>query len=149
MFSDDSLKLAGVEFGIYVNMTCSNNGTDLHNPCSKVGPGWGRFNGNQSNGLDPDVTMAGVARHADRFFSHDLFYKQAADGTLPAFSWIAPPVSPRGQFSFSCGACNYLKLHRHCCCAQHEAADHPCMDLAKGERLLKDIYEALRGGKGW
>ena len=68
------------------------------------------------------VTMAGVARHADHFFSHDLFYKQAADGTLPAFSWISPP---------------------------HEAADHPCMDLAKGERLLKDMYEALRGGKGW
>jgi hypothetical protein len=27
--------------------------------------------------------------------------------------------------------------------------DHPCMDMAKGERLLKDLYEALRAGKGW
>ena len=51
-----------------------------------------------------------------------LFYEQAAAGTLPAFSWISP---------------------------KHEAADHPCLDLAKGERMLKDIYEALRGGKAW
>jgi phospholipase C len=115
----DSLKLADVPFGLYVNMTCGEGGEE---PCSKVKPGWGTFSGNQSTGLDPDVTMAGVARHADHFFSHDLFYEQAANGTLPAFSWISPP---------------------------HEAADHPCMDLAKGERLLKDIYEALRAGKGW
>ena len=66
--------------------------------------------------------MMGVARHKDRFFSHSLFYEQAAAGTLPAFSWISP---------------------------KHEAADHPCMDLAKGERMLKDIYEALRAGPGW
>eukprot|EP01047_Picozoa_sp_COSAG01_P005702 COSAG01_NODE_198_length_22280_cov_21.529775_19_plen_632_part_00 len=115
----DSLKLADVPFGLYVNMTCGEGGEE---PCSKVRPGWGSFSGNQSTGLDPDVVMAGVARHADHFFSHDLFYKQAANGSLPAFSWISPP---------------------------HEAADHPCMDLAKGERLLKDIYEALRAGKGW
>jgi hypothetical protein len=49
--------------------------------------------------------MMGVARHKDRFFSHTLFYEQAAAGTLPAFSWISP---------------------------KHEAADHPCLDLAKG-----------------
>ena len=51
-----------------------------------------------------------------------LFYEQAAAGMLLAFSWISP---------------------------KHEAADHPCLDLAKGERMLKDIYEALRGGKAW
>ena len=51
-----------------------------------------------------------------------LFYEQAAAGMLLAFSWISP---------------------------KHEAADHPCLDLAKGERTLKDIYEALRGGKAW
>ena len=26
---------------------------------------------------------------------------------------------------------------------------HPCMDLAKGERLLKDVYEALRASPKW
>ena len=95
--------------------------------CSKVSPGWGTFNSthsDQSDGLDPvrvrdrvlipgafravcvlflelvalqDVTMAGVARHSDRFFSHDLFYKQAAEGTLPAFSWISPPHEAAGE----------------------------------------------------
>lgn len=28
-------------------------------------------------------------------------------------------------------------------------SDHPCNDVAKGERLLKDTYEALRNGPGW
>jgi hypothetical protein len=26
---------------------------------------------------------------------------------------------------------------------------HPCQDLAKGERLLKDVYEALRASPKW
>ena len=30
-----------------------------------------------------------------------------------------------------------------------QACDHPCYDLAKGERLLKDIYESLRAGPKW
>jgi hypothetical protein len=28
-------------------------------------------------------------------------------------------------------------------------ADHPCADIAHGERLDKDIYEALRAGPAW
>jgi hypothetical protein len=66
--------------------------------------------------------MAGVARHSDRFFSQTQFYAEAANGTLPAFSYFAPA----GQ-----------------------ASDHPCNDIAKGERLLKDVYEALRAGPKW
>ena len=51
--------------------------------CGDVSPGWGTNNkGTQDDGLDPDVTMMGVARHKDRFFSHSLFYEQARDGTL-------------------------------------------------------------------
>ena len=118
----DSLAMANVPFGIYVNDTC---GPTTSTPCGSVAPGWGINNitqPNASTGLDPDVTMMGVARHKNKFFSHSLFYEQAAAGTLPAFSWISPA---------------------------HEAADHPCMDLAKGERQLKDIYEAVRNGKNW
>ena len=29
------------------------------------------------------------------------------------------------------------------------STDHPCHDVSKGERLLKDIYEAVRAGPGW
>ena len=65
----------------------------------------------------PDVAMEGVARHQDRFYSQTLFYERAANGTLPSLSWILPP---------------------------QQACDHPCHDIAKGERLLKDVYEALR-----
>ena len=61
--------------------------------------------------------MEGVARHKDRFFSHSEFYAQAAAGTLPAYSYILP---------------------------RNDNSDHPCYDIGKGERLLKDIYEALR-----
>ena len=29
------------------------------------------------------------------------------------------------------------------------STDHPCHDVSKGERLLKDIYEAIRAGPSW
>jgi hypothetical protein len=64
----------------------------------------------------------GVARHKHSCFDQGEFYKDAAAGTLPAYSFLSPPG---------------------------EACDHPCHDIAKGERLLKDLYEALRAGPGW
>ena len=67
-------------------------------------------------------TLAGVARYTDHFFSHRQFYEDAAAGTLPEFSWLN---------------------------AKEEACDHPCHDIAKGERAVKDIYEALRAGPKW
>jgi len=70
----------------------------------------------------PDVAMTGVARHKDHFFSQTLFYEKAANGTLPSVSWILPAI---------------------------QACDHPCHDIAKGERILKDVYEAVRAGPGW
>lgn len=107
----DSLAQAHVPFAIFVNDTC---GPNTSTSCGDVTPGWGTNTGtNTSTGLDPDVTMAGVARHKRRFFSHSLFYEQAKNGTLPSVSWVSPA---------------------------HEASDHPCFDMAKGERLLKDVY---------
>lgn len=70
----------------------------------------------------PDVAMEGVGRYKRQFFSHERFYEQAQSGTLPALSWLIP---------------------------SREACDHPCYDVAKGERQLKDVYEALRSGAGW
>ena len=60
-----------------------------------------------------------MARYTDKFYSHEQFYHDAAAGELPEFSWL------------NCVA---------------EAADHPCSDMAKGERCQKDVYEALRAG---
>ena len=53
----------------------------------------------------PDVAMQGVARYKDRYFSQELFYEQAANGSLPQFVWFNPPF---------------------------QASDHPCQDVAKG-----------------
>lgn len=70
----------------------------------------------------PDVAMEGVGRYKGHFFSQKRFYQQAGAGTLPALSWLIP---------------------------SREACDHPCYDVAKGERQLKDVYEAVRAGPGW
>ena len=63
-----------------------------------------------------------MCRYKERFFSQEHFYNWSAAGTLPAFSWVHPPI---------------------------QACDHPCQDVAKGERLLKDVYEALRASPKW
>ena len=77
---------------------------------------------NSTNGACPEGGMAGVARHKDNCFNHTEFYKLAASGDLPSHSYLSPPG---------------------------EACDHPCHDIAKGERFLKDVYEALRAGPCW
>ena len=102
------MALDNVSFGIYINVTC---GIGQEPPCTDDPPG-----------ELIDWHMAGVARHVDKFDSHTTFYEQAAEGQLPAFSWISPNI---------------------------EACDHPCHDIAKGERQLKDVYEALRAGPKW
>ena len=66
---------------------------------------------NSTSGACVDA-LQGVARHKHACFDQGEFYKDAAAGTLPAFSFVSPPG---------------------------EACDHPCHDIAKGERLLKDM----------
>ena len=63
----------------------------------------------------PDTMMAGVARYRERYLSYKDFFDQAAAGTLPKVSWVMPTW---------------------------DNCDHPCHDVAKGERLLKDICES-------
>jgi hypothetical protein len=72
--------------------------------------------------------LDGIARHhrnadgTSKFHTYRTFFEQAAAGTLPNFVWIAPNGT---------------------------TMDHPCEDVAKGERLLKDIYEAIRSSPQW
>ena len=72
--------------------------------------------------------LDGVARHhrnadgTSKFHTYRTFFEQAAAGTLPNFVWIAPNGT---------------------------TMDHPCEDVAKGERLLKDIYQAIRSSPQW
>ena len=112
----DSLYVNNIDFRIFMNSTC---GIDGHPACHGVDPN------SPSAGSPiptPDVAMSGVGRYKKYFESQKVWYDRAANGTLPALSWLLPPI---------------------------EACDHPCYDIAKGERLLKDTYEALRAGPGW
>ena len=64
---------------------------------------------------------------ADSHFSHLAAFKDAArDGTLPSFCFIEPGWSGPGQND-----------------------QHPVSDVSAGERLIADIYNALRTGKNW
>ena len=63
--------------------------------------------------------------------TYDTFYDQAEKGTLPNFSFILPRQGTNATTG------------------QGSNDDHPCHDVALGERLLKDTYEALRAGAGW
>jgi phospholipase C len=76
-----------------------------------------------------DMNMEGVLRYPDSILGYPDFFAQAANGSLPAFSWVLPGTDPRTQ--------------------GHPNDDHPCHDVALGERLVKDVYEALRAGPGW
>ena len=72
------MALDNVSFGIYINVTC---GIGEEPPCT-----------DDPQGELIDWHMAGVARHVDKFNSHTTFYRQAAEGTLPAFSWVSPNI---------------------------------------------------------
>jgi hypothetical protein len=87
----------------YANYSCGSYVPGAFDPtCTNISHGGGVF----------DTYMAGVARHNANFYSQSRFYAQAANGTLPAFSYFYPTW---------------------------QACDHPCQDLAKGERVLKDV----------
>ena len=112
----DSLSLVNRSFGFYVNSTVPAACDDYPKTCDHGS--W-----NMLGDVNyPDMFMDGVGRHQDKFFDYGDFFAQAANGSLPHFSWVAP---------------------------NDTWSDHPCNDVAKGERLTKDIYEALRAGPGW
>lgn len=117
----DSLCAHNVSFALYMNSTCG-----LPFPNGTLRPA---CHGESPHTPDagspipsPDVALEGVGRYKAHFKSQEQFYEAAAAGTLPALSWILP---------------------------HEQACDHPCHDMAKGERIVKDIYEALRAGPGW
>jgi phospholipase C len=96
------------------------NLTDVRNWTG--GQSTGSFSG--IDGINfPDTMMDGVSRYANSsFFNYSMFFEDAREGTLPNFSMVMPNASYN---------------------------DHPCHDIALGERLVKDIYEALRAGPAW
>ena len=115
----DSLFLHNISFKLFMNSTCGVHG----NPqCHSVDPNTPYAGSPLRPTAMPDVAMSGVGRHKRHFASQEQFYSDSATGRLPGVSWLMPPT---------------------------EASDHPCFDVAKGERFLKDVYEAVRAGPGW
>ena len=106
---------------VYDNLYLGNKSINTTKPDTWeiVGVGWAE----DKHGANyPDVMMDGVARHhrkadgSSQFFTYEPFFQKAAAGTLENFVWIAPNAS---------------------------MSDHPCNDVAKGERLLKDVCELV------
>merc|ERR1712190_201294 len=65
----------------------------------------------------------------------ERFYEDAAAGTLPAYSFIEPRI-------FTSDNCSRPSF----CMANTQ---HPADSVREGERLMKDVYEALRNGPQW
>lgn len=62
----------------------------------------------------------------DSHFGHFRdFQARAADGTLPAFTFLEPSWDANGN------------------------SQHPNYDVAAGEQLIHDVYQAVRTGKNW
>ena len=74
-----------------------------------------------TKGTFTDITNAPAAN----FGRFKDFQSAAAAGTLPAFSFLEPSWSSTGN------------------------SQHPNYDVALGEQLIHDVYEALRSGPGW
>ena len=70
--------------------------------------------------------LKNIGGRAKTFDEAGGFFEAAAAGTLPQFSWMLPRNG---------GA--------------HPNDDHPCHDVALGERLMKDTYEAVRASPAW
>mmetsp|Transcript_25085 Transcript_25085/g.77347 ORF Transcript_25085/g.77347 Transcript_25085/m.77347 type:complete len:514 (-) Transcript_25085:70-1611(-) len=84
--------------------------------------------------VDAFVASFGSKATKNRTRTMDDFFARAAAGTLPALTWIDPRQGINKTLG-NLGGPN---------------SDHPsCCDVALGERLRKDIYEALRSGPGW
>jgi phospholipase C len=72
--------------------------------------------------LDFPDTRAAPDKHYGHFRD---FQQRAAEGTLPAYSFLEPDWGATGN------------------------SQHPNYDVAKGEKLMHDVYYALRKGRGW
>ncbi len=74
------------------------------------------------------LTLTRLWEHIDGFRLYDEFREDAANGTLPAYSFIEPRYFPD------------LSLPND---------EHPPHVVTLGEQLIADIYNALRSGPGW
>jgi phospholipase C len=78
-----------------------------------------------------ELNLASVANNPEHLEPLTKFYEDARTGNLPAYAWI----NPRSGFNITL--------------LQGSNDQHPDHDVALGEALYKDIYEALRASPQW
>ena len=91
---------------------------------TKAGVSWKAYGYNSDPLLRydfPDTSSAPAANYGQ----FKDFQASAAAGTLPAYTFLEPDFSSTGN------------------------SQHPNYDVALGEQLIHDVYEALRTGPGW
>jgi phospholipase C len=91
---------------------------------SKSNVDWGIYGYNREpmTRMDFPDTQAAPDSHFGHFRD---FQERAADGTLPAYSFLEPDWGSGGN------------------------SQHPNYDVAKGEQLIHDVYYAVRNGRNW
>jgi phospholipase C len=91
---------------------------------SKSNVDWGIYGYNRDpmTRMDFPDTQAAADTHYGHFRD---FQEHAGDGTLPAYSFLEPDWGSGGN------------------------SQHPNYDVAKGEKLISDVYYALRNGPNW
>lgn len=89
-----------------------------------AGLGWAVYGYDEQPLTQSTFTQISTAA-SSHFGLFSDFQSAAAAGTLPAFTFLEPSWSSSGN------------------------SQHPNYDVALGEQLIHDVYEALRGGPGW
>jgi len=119
-----AFSLAGTSQGHMDDVTKTYSCPSVFGALTKAGVSWRVF-GYDEQPLTrydfPDITSA----DASHFGLFADFKAAAAAGTLPAFTFLEPSWASTGN------------------------SQHPNYDVALGEQLIYDTYEALRAGPGW
>jgi phospholipase C len=89
-----------------------------------AGLGWAVY-GYDAEPLTKSTFTQITSEAASHFGLFTDFQAAAAAGTLPAYTFLEPNWEATGN------------------------SQHPNYDVALGEQLIHDVYEALRGGPGW
>jgi phospholipase C len=71
-----------------------------------------------------------LIQHQGKFFPYANFTDDARNGNLPAYTFIEPTYDDDGQGNFA-------------------TSQHPDFPVARGEGLIRDIYNALTQSPGW
>ena len=119
-----SFALAGTSQGHLDDTTKTYTCPSIFGSLAKAGVSWRVFGYDEqplTKADFPDISAA----DASHFGLFTDFQAAAAAGTLPAFSFLEPSWSSAGN------------------------SQHPNYDVALGEQLIHDTYEALRAGPGW